>query len=330
MAAERRARTSLMIAASVDGPGPYHGFSAIGKGCERQDRRELALPEAALGAVGGGEREHGRYRLAIAVRIGRGAAGGQAECRIERERRATGDRRRTGVSSAPPTIAASALSIRKPAKSCGRRKLGKVANANPMTYQAQEREAVRGHHGNGFADGFCACRNMTHPFRYYLRVRYGECDAQRVVFNPRWADYVDIGCTEFFRALGFAEALASGALDYQVVKLTLEWKAPARIDQVLELSIYTTKLGNTSFTVVTEFRIAGRGPHLQGRKYLRERRFKDAHEVAALRRGPRRFGSWRARKNSGSRKLGVANGRNCRQKIRLSWCLRKLAIGRAG
>jgi acyl-CoA thioester hydrolase len=97
---------------------------------------------------------------------------------------------------------------------------------------------------------------MTNPFRYYIRVRYGECDAQRVVFNPRWADYVDIGSTEYFRALGFGEALASGALDYQLVKLTLEWKAPARFDQVVELSIYTTHLGNTSFTVVTEFRIA--------------------------------------------------------------------------
>jgi acyl-CoA thioester hydrolase len=98
---------------------------------------------------------------------------------------------------------------------------------------------------------------MTNPFRYYLRVRYGECDAQRVVFNPRWADYVDIGSTEFFRALGFGEALATGALDYQLVKLTLEWKAPARFDQAIELSIYTTHLGSTSFTVVTEFRIAG-------------------------------------------------------------------------
>jgi acyl-CoA thioester hydrolase len=39
-----------------------------------------------------------------------------------------------------------------------------------------------------------------------------------------------------------------------LVKLTLEWKAPARFDQV---SIYTTHLGNTSFTAVTEFRIAG-------------------------------------------------------------------------
>jgi acyl-CoA thioester hydrolase len=99
--------------------------------------------------------------------------------------------------------------------------------------------------------------SVTNPFRYYLRVRYGECDAQRVVFNARWADYVDIGSVEFFRALGFGEAMVNGAFDYQLVKLTLEWKAPAHFDQPIELSIYTTKLGNTSFTVVTEFRIAG-------------------------------------------------------------------------
>lgn len=101
---------------------------------------------------------------------------------------------------------------------------------------------------------------VTNPFRYYLRVRYGDCDAQRVVFNARWADYVDIGSVEFFHALGFGDALGSGAFDYQVVKLTIEWKAPARFDQVMELSIYTTQLGNTSFTVATEFRIAGLGP----------------------------------------------------------------------
>jgi len=101
---------------------------------------------------------------------------------------------------------------------------------------------------------------MTNPFRYYLRVRYGECDAQRVVFNCRWADYVDVGSTEFFRAIGFGDALLSGAIDYQLVKLTLEWKAPARFDQILELSIYPVKLGTTSLTVVTDFRIAGEDP----------------------------------------------------------------------
>ena len=61
-------------------------------------------------------------------------------------------------------------------------------------------------------------------------------------------------------ALGFGSALVNGTLDYQLVKLTLEWKSPARFDQVLELSVGTTRLGNTSFTISTEFRIAGDAP----------------------------------------------------------------------
>jgi len=103
---------------------------------------------------------------------------------------------------------------------------------------------------------------MSDRFRYYVRVRYGECDAQKVVFNARYADYVDLSTTEFLRALGFGEALINGTFDYQLVKLTLEWKAPARFDQVLELTCYAKQLGNTSFTVATEFRIAGEEPIL--------------------------------------------------------------------
>ena len=94
-------------------------------------------------------------------------------------------------------------------------------------------------------------------FRYYLRVRYGECDGQKVVFNARFADYVDLSTTEFLRALGFGEAMADGSFDVQLAKLTLEWKAPARFDQVLEISIDTTRLGNTSFVLGAEFRLAG-------------------------------------------------------------------------
>ena len=69
---------------------------------------------------------------------------------------------------------------------------------------------------------------MSEHFRYYLRARYGECDAQKVVFNSRYSDYVDISTSEFLRALGFGEALMTGDLDFQLVKQTLEWKAPAR------------------------------------------------------------------------------------------------------
>ena len=103
------------------------------------------------------------------------------------------------------------------------------------------------------------------PFRYYLRVRYIECDAQKVVFNSRYAEYVDVSVTEFLRAAGVLHEFVHGDLDFQLVKQTVEWKAPARYDEVLELSVTPKHLGSTSFTMLTEFRIVdpcGRDPAL--------------------------------------------------------------------
>lgn len=95
-------------------------------------------------------------------------------------------------------------------------------------------------------------------FRYYLRVRYDECDAQKVVFNARYGAYVDLAVGEFYRALGYGEQMVSGELDYQLVKQTTEWKASARYDDVLEATVRVVKLGNTSLTLAVDFRIAGR------------------------------------------------------------------------
>lgn len=87
-------------------------------------------------------------------------------------------------------------------------------------------------------------------FRYRFRVRYNECDAQQVVFNARYADYVDLAMTEFMRALGhdYKTLLARG-LDNQVVKLTLEWQAPARFDDRLEAQVRTLRVGRSSFQI---------------------------------------------------------------------------------
>ena len=97
----------------------------------------------------------------------------------------------------------------------------------------------------------------TLPFTCFLRVRYGECDAQKVVFNARYGDYVDVAVNEFIRAIGFGDALINGDLDFQLVKQTIEWKASARFDQVVGLSMTAPHIGRTSFTLRTEFRIAG-------------------------------------------------------------------------
>jgi acyl-CoA thioester hydrolase len=95
-------------------------------------------------------------------------------------------------------------------------------------------------------------------FRYLLRVRYAECDAQKVVFNSRYSDFMDLAGTEFIKAIGFGQALLKGELDYQVVKQTIEWKGSARFDDVVEISVGTERVGNTSFILTGVFRIAGR------------------------------------------------------------------------
>jgi acyl-CoA thioester hydrolase len=97
----------------------------------------------------------------------------------------------------------------------------------------------------------------SRPFVYYLRTRYCECDAQKVVFNSRYGEYTDVAVAEFIRAIGFGEEMKTGEFDVQLVKQTTQWRAPARYDDVLEISVETRHLGNTSFTLFVEFRIAG-------------------------------------------------------------------------
>lgn len=101
---------------------------------------------------------------------------------------------------------------------------------------------------------------MSDPFRYYLRVRYGECDAQKVVFNARYGDYVDLATTEFLRALGYGQQMQSAELDFQLVRQTTQWRAPAHYDDVLEVRVSTLHVGNTSFTLCAEARVAGHEP----------------------------------------------------------------------
>lgn len=98
---------------------------------------------------------------------------------------------------------------------------------------------------------------MTAAFTYRFRVRYGECDAQQIVFNARWGEYVDIAATEYTRALFGTIDPAIGGIDWRVRKQTLEWRAPARFDWILDARVTTAAVGTTSFTLRTDFHRAG-------------------------------------------------------------------------
>ncbi len=85
-----------------------------------------------------------------------------------------------------------------------------------------------------------------------IRVRYAECDAQGVVFNARYADYADIAATEFIKVVaGSYQNLLDSGHDNQVVSLHIDWKASARFDDVLSLSVSLDHIGNTSFRLRT-------------------------------------------------------------------------------
>ena len=104
---------------------------------------------------------------------------------------------------------------------------------------------------------------MALPFRYYLRVRYQDGDAQHVVFNSRYSEYADIVSVEFMRAaLPRPTDWFDGTFEIQTVRQVIEWRSPARIDDVLEISTWVSRIGTTSFTLSTEMRRAGETPVL--------------------------------------------------------------------
>ena len=87
-----------------------------------------------------------------------------------------------------------------------------------------------------------------------VRVRWMECDAQGIVYNGAYLGYLEIGQAEYYRNLGFAIYIIpqSGYFDFAVVKSTQEFKAPAKVDEIIELYVRVSKIGNTSLTLNLE------------------------------------------------------------------------------
>jgi acyl-CoA thioester hydrolase len=93
---------------------------------------------------------------------------------------------------------------------------------------------------------------MSLPFIYRLRVRYHECDGQKIVFNARYAEYIDIAALEYSRQLFGSVDSRTGGIDWRLVQQSLQWKSPAHFDDVLDVQVQTKSLGTTSFCLVAD------------------------------------------------------------------------------
>lgn len=99
-----------------------------------------------------------------------------------------------------------------------------------------------------------ASTGVATPPHCKLRVRYGECDPQGVVFNAHFLAYFDIAITELFRAaLGGYQAIVDRGVDFVVAEAGLRYRQPAHFDEELRLEVAVTRLGRTSIT--TSYRV---------------------------------------------------------------------------
>ena len=110
---------------------------------------------------------------------------------------------------------------------------------------------------------------MHRDFEHPLRVRYGECDPQGIVFNANYLLYFDVAFTELWRAaLGPWQELKDAGVDLVVANANIDFRASARFDDELIVRARVARLGASSITSefdvlrAGELLVAGRIVHV--------------------------------------------------------------------
>jgi acyl-CoA thioester hydrolase len=85
------------------------------------------------------------------------------------------------------------------------------------------------------------------PYKYsaLARVWFSDTDAQGVVYYGRYLPYFDHARTEYHRHLG---SLAIDGAEFVMRASTVEYHAPARFDELLEIFVRVSRLGRTSIS----------------------------------------------------------------------------------
>ena len=92
---------------------------------------------------------------------------------------------------------------------------------------------------------------MGESFRHRIRVRYGECDPQGVVFNANYLAYFDHVLTELWREVvgDYAAMVEEEGADMMVAEATVRFRSPAGFDDEIDFDLRLTRLGTTSMAV---------------------------------------------------------------------------------
>ncbi len=86
-----------------------------------------------------------------------------------------------------------------------------------------------------------------------IRVYYEDTDAAGVVYHSNYLNYMERARTEYMRERGcsVSEMAANGSI-FPVVRMEIEFKAPARHDEVLIVRTVPVKVGGSTFILLQQ------------------------------------------------------------------------------
>ncbi|WP_395702565.1 YbgC/FadM family acyl-CoA thioesterase [Aquabacterium sp.] len=88
-------------------------------------------------------------------------------------------------------------------------------------------------------------------FTERLRVRWAEVDMQNIVFNAHYLMYFDTTVSGYWRAMAmpYADTMHYLGGDLFARKATVEYEASARFDELIDVGVRTTRIGNSSMVL---------------------------------------------------------------------------------
>jgi len=102
---------------------------------------------------------------------------------------------------------------------------------------------------------------MPQPNKYTIeeRVRWGDVDAAGIIFYGAYIRFFEFAETELFRAVGLPYSVMFDELDVWLPRVHLEcdFHHAARLDDLLEVSVYPGHFGNRSMRLNFEVRRKG-------------------------------------------------------------------------
>lgn len=89
--------------------------------------------------------------------------------------------------------------------------------------------------------------DISHSSEFEFRIRYGETDQMGIVYHGNYAQYFEIGRTEWLRELGITyKQMEESGIMLPVISLNVNFKKSARYDDLVKVITSLAKIPTAS------------------------------------------------------------------------------------